>query len=370
MDVAAERPQYGASPSRAPRGAGSMRFFASVGGLAAQRVRFESHAIEVMRFFAIVGGLAAAQGTSLLGSRASAWCQMVSGNIRPTFAEPCVLASNHEGIYPLAWRRRCTSISVSGAMPPRDLTIEQVQAVLREAIQVWTSVDCGGGRRTGLSVDVLVDTNACDRSAHHGDGRNVHSVVFVREGWVAERRHDGRAYAVTYVWHDPGSGEIYDADIEVNEERGRYAICPASGCTDGRLDLPNVLTHEMGHYFGLAHTPDDVLATMHASAPPGETIKRTLADDDIAGICTIYGPGSLPASCDPSPRGGLDLSCAPPGGCGCRVGLRRGAGNSALALSCLAAVLAFARARRAHRSREVAHRIGRRTGRVQHSPTP
>lgn len=297
-----------------------------------------------------LAGCASLSVALLAPSEARAWCQMVSGNIRPSVEEPCVLAANHDGIHPLAWRRRCTSISVSEALPPTDLTIDEVRTVLETSFATWTTVDCGGAP-TGLDVDVLTETNLCTEAVHNTNGRNVHSILFVQEGWSSDRAHDPRAYAVTYVWHDPNSGEIYDADIEINESRGTYTICPEEGCTDARIDFPNVLTHEIGHYFGIAHTPDDPFATMYASAPAGETIKRSLTTDDTTALCTMYPPGSLPEACDPTPRGGLDLTCAPPGNCGCRAPgtdptSTRGATLAAIAL---AALLGGRRLRRARR---------------------
>lgn len=276
---------------------------------------------------------------------ARAWCQMVSGNIRPTLDEPCVLAANHDGIHPLAWRRRCTSVSVSDALPPQSLTTAEVQDVLRASFLAWTTADCGGAP-TGLSADVLLDANLCTEAAHDRSGPNTHAIVFVQEGWSSDRGHAANAYAVTYVWHDTETGEILDADLEINETTRRYAICPELGCTDGAVDLQNVLTHELGHYFGLAHTPDDVLATMNASAPPGETIKRTLATDDVTGICTVYAPGSLPDACDPTPRGGQNLACTPAGTCGCRAPGAADRGSVGLGLVALAALATVVRRRR------------------------
>ena len=286
--------------------------------------------------FGALFALASALG--LAPGHARAWCQMVTGNLRPSPEEPCVLAANHEGIHPLAWRRRCTYISISEALPPTDLTIDQVRATLETSFATWMNVDCGG-MTAGLDVEVLTETNLCTESVHHSQGRNVHSIVFVRGGWSSDRGHDPRAYAVTYVWHAPESGEIYDADMEINESRGSFTLCPEAGCTDGRIDFQNVLTHEAGHYFGIAHTPDDPLATMHASAPAGETIKRTLTADDTDALCTMYPPGSLPAACDPTPRGGLDLTCAPGDGCGCRA---PGSGRRAPTGAALLATLALA----------------------------
>jgi len=277
--------------------------------------------------------------------RAQAWCQMVSGNIRPSATEPCVLAESHEGIYSLAWRRRCTSISVSDAAPPRDFAAEDVRQILQTGFDTWQTADCGGAP-TGLSVEVLTTPNTCTEASHFNNGRNANAVMFVSEGWSSDRGHDPRAYAVTFVWHDPSSGEIYDADIEVNEQRGEYAVCPELGCDDGRIDLPNVITHELGHYFGLAHTPDDVNATMWSMAPPGEIGKRTLAPDDVTGICSMYPPGALPEACDPTPRGGEDLSCAPPSSCGCAA---PGAGTTSHGALAGLGLLALATASRRRR---------------------
>jgi hypothetical protein len=41
---------------------------------------------------------------------------------------------------------------------------------------------------------------------------------------------------------------------------------------------------------------------MYASAPIGETSKRTLSDDDVAGVCDIYPSDAPPTTCTPSGR--------------------------------------------------------------------
>ena len=141
-----------------------------------------------------------------------------------------------------------------------------------------------------------------------------------------------------------------------------------------RQDLQNALTHEMGHFIGLDHTcyqpgtvssppldnngnpiptcdnaSDDVRATtMFASAPPGDTQKRTLEADDCQAVCDIYPTARDPANCPALDNGQT--------GCACAVGDATSAGwHERLPPAALAMVLAglwFARARRNPRRRD------------------
>jgi hypothetical protein len=130
--------------------------------------------------------------------------------------------------------------------------------------------------------------------------------------------------ALTTVLYDPDSGRIMDADIEVNgwdgvgpgaslssgssgPPHGWYFTCEKqaawSSCTTYDqpgcyyIDLQNTLTHEVGHFVGLAHPCEGVVCssqpqlrplTMYPDTAPGDVEKRTLAADDVAGVCDIY----------------------------------------------------------------------------------
>ena len=148
--------------------------------------------------------------------------------------------------------------------------------------------------------------------------------------------------ALTSVLYDPSTGRIMNADIEVAgwdgtagtianpPQHGWYFTCfpgaqPAacttygqSGC--GYMDLQNTVTHEVGHFIGLAHSTV-AGATMNATTAPRETSKRDLAADDVQGLCAIY------------PASGGD-------GCGC------GGGDPAGLVSLLLAGLALRPRRR------------------------
>jgi hypothetical protein len=247
---------------------------------------------------------------------------MTTSTRTPTPETPCIT----DGI-PLRWERRCTTYAIerSGSS---DLPIDAVREIVQRSFEAWMAVDCGG-TPTDLQAELLDEPSRCDLAEYNTEGGNVNTIVFVAD-WDA-RGYDPSAYAYTTVWHNTRTGEIYDVDMEINEDRGPYGTCPIpAGCEDGTVDLQNVITHEAGHYFGVAHTPGPEEATMWAISPPGEVGKRSLEPDDAEALCAIYPPGDLPASCDFEPRGGLVLVCGGGDeGCGCAApGADRGQGWS------------------------------------------
>ena len=248
-------------------------------------------------------------------SRGYAWCRMTTSLRMPTAEEPCVLPdpTTDPPEQFLAWLAPCTAMTLSVTAPAASLSEAEVRSVLERTFATWDGVSCDG-RPVDFDLALSVDENTCVSPLYRDGGGNTNAVMFVTD-W-SDRMYDPAAFAITTVWHRRTTGEILDVDMELNEERGPYAICPEPGCTDGRVDLENVVAHEMGHYLGLAHSEVE-LATMAGSAVAGETSKRDLHDDDMAGICAVYPPGAFGESCDATPRGGLGLDCEP--GCGCAV---------------------------------------------------
>ena len=113
--------------------------------------------------------------------------------------------------------------------------------------------------------------------------------------------------ALTTVTYDVQKGDIYDADIEVNSVLpNAFTTSDAPGSTD--IDLLSVLTHEVGHFFGLAHSAEQ--ATMFPDYTKGTTGIRTLKPDDMAAICAAYPPGRHPVGeCSGLPRHGFAPEC-------------------------------------------------------------
>ncbi|MBM4381351.1 MAG: matrixin family metalloprotease, partial [Deltaproteobacteria bacterium] len=107
---------------------------------------------------------------------------------------------------------------------------------------------------------------------------------------------------LTTTTYDRKTGQIYDADMELNAANFKMTTADAPPCAAGILnncvssDIQNTVTHEVGHLLGLDHAPDPQ-STMFASAPTGETSKRSLDDDSRAFVCEVYPAGQDSRDC-------------------------------------------------------------------------
>jgi hypothetical protein len=190
-----------------------------------------------------------------------------------------------------------------------------------------------------VSIDVRdLGPVACDQVQYNSDAGNQHVILFHDDVWP--HNDSNNTLGLTTVTYDPDTGEIYDADMEINATVPLTLADPVPG--DG-YDFQSIITHECGHFLGMAHSGDD-RATMYAHYTQGTTYMRTLTDDDVSGLCSIYlpdgdrvvdpsatpdGSGELPEdSCDPTPRHGFSTLCAPTPKHGCSVALA-GAGSGA-----------------------------------------
>ncbi len=258
---------------------------------------------------------------------------------------------------PLYWARQCISYSV---VPRQSDTpsLVAIRDVVDRSFATWSDVQCNG-HALGLGLSQTSELSQCDTPGYDEKGPNANSIIFLTD-WRA-RDLPREAFGLTLVWHDEKTGEIFDADMQLNETLGMLDICKNASCADGTVDLQNIITHEAGHFLGLGHS-SLTNACMYGKAKLGETSKRFLARDDEDGLCAIYGDlGTASCSADGYlPNGGFTSACptnAPAsaasshgGGWLCSVG--HAADGGALAtLSALAAALTLAIRRRRSRTR-------------------
>jgi hypothetical protein len=214
-----------------------------------------------------------------------------------------------EGCEILGWRSRCVGFSVQED-GGGDLDADTVETLTELAFDAWRLADCGNGN-PGFVVQNLGQVG-CDKNQYNKDAGNANIVVVRAKRWP--HPDTGHNIALTTTTFDPDTGDLLDADIELNADG--YGLTVSDEAVD--YDLLSVLTHEVGHFLGMGHA-DLPEATMYAIYEGGTTELRTLEPDDVAGICALYPPEDKPKkSCNPLPKHGFSPYCRddqPEGSC-------------------------------------------------------
>jgi MYXO-CTERM domain-containing protein len=200
--------------------------------------------------------------------------------IAPTHARAFIRSTvDGDPSTPLFWRYR-TVVMRPAYDTSADVPADAVHLAIDRAIGAWNTAGEGcsdfrfedGGYPSGL------ETNGYGAER---DGEN--RIVWHEDEWP-EDLHGG-TLAVTTTLYRVSTGQILDADIDVNGVDYFWTDTTDPGAVD--TDVQNALTHELGHVLGLAHVSDPD-ATMYAESAPGDLEKRSLAQDDIDGLCFVY----------------------------------------------------------------------------------
>jgi hypothetical protein len=281
-----------------------------------------------------------------------------------------------------------------------------VSALVQPAFQAWmTATRAGAGSACTDLAFTFGGESAVTEVGYRQSGANVNLVVY-RHGSCSDPTvvpssdpchgtvgacatayncwdHAGvglsaNTLALTTTSFDVATGEILDADVELNGWSGNttttngittatsgwYFTCagPEKGsCVDppygqsgcNWIDVGNTVTHEAGHVIGLDHvcvagypSPYDACPTpspvMAPTAVIGETRRRTLTTDDVEAVCTIYPAGQTTKTCASTSTPTTTAPATSSGGGGCATAGQGG-------LLALLAGLFVARRRRAAR---------------------
>jgi hypothetical protein len=242
----------------------------------------------------------AALASVLIAAPASAFCRTT------TCAPPrCPLdpvTGCPTGGVPIFWARSCVSFSLNLAASVQ-VDLANATADAQAAFDTWNAVQCpSGGGPIAIRAANTFGPVDCGHIEYNPTEANANVILFRDDEWPYNGA--GNTLALTTVTFDGTTGEILDADMEINATLG--FLTPGIKGVDDH-DLLSIMVHEAGHFLGLAHSKDTE-AIMQISLP-ARTIRTTLSDDDIAAICAVYPPGTPEPACDFTPLRGFSPMC-------------------------------------------------------------
>jgi hypothetical protein len=281
-----------------------------------------------------------ALGACAIGLASTFAARPLAAFCRTTTCETCVDPETKcpSGGPPLIWPRSCLSYSLQVDASAK-VDLDTATAIADRAFGAWQDVRCPG---TDAHPSIVASDSYgpvfCARHEYSQTQGNANVIVFRDDVWPYDMVRN--ALALTTVTYNRLTGDIYDADMEIN---GLADLTTAEAISPDRFDLASIMTHEAGHFLGLAHSTEDA-ATMRPEYPNRAALRRLDADalrsldaDDIAGICAIYPPDREAPACDFTPRAGFSLECAMEpvrgGLCSTVPGRRTGLGGAPLAFA-------------------------------------
>lgn len=249
-------------------------------------------------------GVVSVAALMLGAGRASAFC-------RTTTCDPnnpkqnCVLDKQfcETSGTPLAWRSSCVGVTVQQmGSPQRGFSYDDIAGVVETAFGAWVHASCDG-KPPSIEVQLMGPVE-CGLSEYNSDAANANIVLFRDGPWPYVGAQN--ALGLTTTRFDTKTGDLWDADIELNGSDGNLSIGdPITGD-----DLLSVLTHEAGHFLGLSHSSvaSATMKPVYDAARDGTSF-RSLAPDDEAGICAVYPPGRAIATTSCENRHGFSEQC-------------------------------------------------------------
>jgi hypothetical protein len=227
-----------------------------------------------------------------------------------------------------AWKTPCVTMEFSLGSPPPELDAAGYLDAAQQAGAAWSNASLDGVVRCSnviFAVESVSDVAGPVGMDYHN------RLIFRQDRWCRDPLptdgdcYDPSALAITSVFQLKNSGEILDADMEVNATDftwGDFVGHPEQ-FVHNTHDFQGAITHEFGHVIGLDHTcfspglrsdgtplsrpvdsdgdpvpdcsagnlPASITdATMYVSvaSPTAEVELRSLSPDDAQGACDIY----------------------------------------------------------------------------------
>src|SRR5690606_21413887 len=117
---------------------------------------------------------------------------------------------------PLEWKRGCVSFSLHrDGSPKRSVSYDTAHALATRAFDSWVDADCDG-HSPSLEVADMSPV-LCGEPEYNSDHGNANVIMFRDNDWPYAGAN--ATLALTTITFNYETGEIFDADIEVNSFR-------------------------------------------------------------------------------------------------------------------------------------------------------
>lgn len=167
-----------------------------------------------------------------------------------------------------------SNLPVEYYINPADSGLNESDVInaIKLSFEEWSKPEC-------TYVSSTYGGKTSSKTASPADFTN--NLFFITGKWPDELGGYGTIAVCTPATYS--DGYIKDADIRFNAADFKWSTTGEKG----KMDLQNIATHEIGHFFGLDHTMV-FGSTMYPYSNLGETKERSLEEDDIKGICFLY----------------------------------------------------------------------------------
>jgi MYXO-CTERM domain-containing protein len=226
---------------------------------------------------------------------ARAFCRTTTAAVPPGY-DPVESGCWTEG-RPIAWTAGRVSYALASSSS-RQVLLADATRIAHLAFDSWNRAFCAGRGAPQIQtfddgpLPVVAGAD-CGAPPCAGASNMGNLIIFDDDGWP--HNDPANTLALTTITYGADSGVVLHAQVDVNSYQ--HMLTAEEPPPPGAFDLQAILTHEAGHFLGLAHATDPH-SVMYAYYRPGAI---ALTQDDVDGVCAIYPP-------------------VPAGGCSCAAG--------------------------------------------------
>jgi len=188
-----------------------------------------------LNLFRVLPSAAAMTFVMGISANSAAYCRTYTCD---TKKEDCPFeAGCNVGGNPLYWARSYVSFDVQKDGSKRQgISYDQLHTVVHNAFQRWVDADCGDGTHPSI-IPVDYGAVSCNRPEYNKTQENQNVITFHDAEWPYQNT-GAETLALTTVFFNPDTGEIYDANIELNSYDANFVIGASDATPSTTISTP------------------------------------------------------------------------------------------------------------------------------------